>query len=106
MSCNIGEIYLTISTLPPKASIAALAFSLIAFILKANFDLSSPVANTFTLSVLLIKPLMYKFSKENSGKASKSAGGNKADALVSVFGNRGNGSPYGICGQSAGRSVQ
>ena len=44
--------------------------------------------------------------KENSGKASKSAGGNKADAFVSVFGNRGNGSPYGICGQSAGRSVQ
>ena len=43
---------------------------------------------------------------ENSGKASKSAGGNKADAFVSVFGNRGNGSPYGICGQSAGRSVQ
>ena len=30
--------------------------------------------------------------KENSGKASKSAGGNKADAFVSVFGNRGNGS--------------
>ena len=44
--------------------------------------------------------------KENSGKASKSAGGNKADAFVSVFGNRGNGRPYGICGQSAGRSVQ
>lgn len=44
--------------------------------------------------------------KENSGKASKSAGGNKADAFVSVFGNRGNGSPYGICGQSAGRSIQ
>ena len=49
--------------------------------------------------------IMLRF-KENSGKASKSAGGNKADAFVSVFGNRGNGSPYGICGQSAGRSVQ
>ena len=50
--CKFSEIYFTISTVPPAASIAALAFSLTAFTLKVNLLFSSPLPSIFTLSVL------------------------------------------------------
>ena len=46
-----NQIYFTTSTEPPAASIADLAFSLIAFTLKLSLAFNSPLARIFTLSV-------------------------------------------------------
>lgn len=50
--------YFTISTTPPTASIAALAFSLTACTLKVNLDFISPFARILTFSVRLINPFV------------------------------------------------
>src|SRR5690349_452156 len=63
------ENYFKISTLPPAASMADFAFSLIAFTLKSNLVFISPLPKIFTLSDLLTRPLLYRFSRlisENS----------------------------------------
>lgn len=69
----IKSNYFTISSVPPAASIAALAFSLAAFTLKVSLVFSSPLANILTVSVWLINPFTYKFSKVNSVMAYFSA---------------------------------
>ena len=50
-AAQISGNYLTISTVPPAASIAVLALALIAFTLKVKLPFNSPFPNILTLSV-------------------------------------------------------
>jgi hypothetical protein len=54
---QISGIYFTISTVPPAASMAALAFALTAFTLKVNLPFNSPLPSILTLSNWLISRL-------------------------------------------------
>src|ERR1017187_5846697 len=64
--CKLHKNYFRISIVPPASSMAAFAFALTAFTLKAILLFSSPLPSTFTNEVWLIRPLIYKFSGENS----------------------------------------
>ena len=55
---QISINYLTISIVPPAASIAPLAFLLIAFTLKGILAFKTPFPKIFTLSVWLIRLLI------------------------------------------------